>query len=154
ENMPTAVERSLEGLERVATIVRSMKEFSHPDSGAMSSADLNAAILSTLTIARNEYKYVADIKTRLADIPLVVCNVGEFNQAFLNILINAAHAIEEAIRGTDRRGAITVSTRQDGTAVVISVQDTGGGIPEAIQSKIFDPFFSTKEIGRGTGQGL
>jgi len=154
ENMPTAVERSLEGLERVATIVRSMKEFSHPDSGAMSSADLNAAILSTLTIARNEYKYVADMETRLADIPLVVCNVGEFNQAFLNILINAAHAIEEAIRGTDRRGAITVSTRQDGTAVVISVQDTGGGIPEAIQSKIFDPFFSTKEIGRGTGQGL
>jgi PAS domain S-box-containing protein len=154
ENMPTAVERSLEGLERVATIVRSMKEFSHPNSASMSSADLNAAILSTLTVARNEYKYVADVKTQLADIPLVVCNVGEFNQTFLNLLVNAAHAIEDTVKGTDRRGIITITTEQDGDTVAISVQDTGGGIPEAIQGNIFDPFFTTKEVGKGTGQGL
>ena len=154
ENMPTAVERALEGLERVAAIVRSMKEFSHPNQGAMSSSDLNAGIRSTLTVARHEYKYVADIETRLEDLPLVVCNIGEFNQTFLNILVNAAHAIEAAVAGTERRGLITIATRQDGDSVLISVQDTGGGIPESIQDSIFDPFFTTKEVGKGTGQGL
>src|SRR5262249_22753166 len=94
ENMPMAVERALEGLERVAAIVRSMKEFSHHNQEAMSSADLNSAIRSTLTIARAEYKYVADVETQFGDIPPVVCNVGEINQTFLNVLVNAAHAIE------------------------------------------------------------
>ncbi|HEY6926531.1 MAG TPA: ATP-binding protein, partial [Steroidobacteraceae bacterium] len=154
ENMPTAVERSLEGLERVATIVRSMKEFSHQNSTGMSAADLNAAIRSTLTVARNEYKYVADVETQFADIPQVICNVGEFNQIFLTILVNAAQAIEEAVRGTNRRGLITITTRIDGNGVLIAVKDTGVGIPEAIQANIFDPFFTTKEVGKGTGQGL
>jgi PAS domain S-box-containing protein len=154
ENMPPAVERSLEGLDRVATIVRSMKEFSHPNQSAPSSADLNAAIRSTLTVARNEYKYVADVETCLAEIPPVVCYVGEFNQAFLNIIVNAAHAIGDRVVGTERRGLITVTTLQDGDEVEISVRDTGGGIPPAIREKIFDPFFTTKEVGKGTGQGL
>ena len=154
ENMPTAVERSLEGLERVAAIVRSMKEFSHPNQASMSSADLNAAIRSTLTVARNEYKYVADVETHLGDIPFISCYVGEINQAFLNIVVNAAHAIEDVIAGTEKRGLITITTRLDDDAVLISVQDTGGGIPESIQPNIFDPFFTTKEVGKGTGQGL
>ncbi|HZT02953.1 MAG TPA: ATP-binding protein [Steroidobacteraceae bacterium] len=154
ENMPIAVERSLEGLERVAKIVRSMKEFSHPNQDAPSSADLNAAILSTLTIARNEYKYVAEVETRLGDIPAVICYAGELNQAFLNIIVNAAHAVNETVAGTDRKGLITVSTAVDGGEVVISVADTGPGIPQEIQDKIFDPFFTTKEVGRGSGQGL
>ncbi len=154
ENMPSAVERSLEGLDRVATIVRSMKEFSHPNQSAPSSADLNAAIRSTLTVARNEYKYVADVETHLADIPPVVCYVGEFNQAFLNIIVNAAHAIGDIVTGTERRGLITVTTLHDGDEVEISVRDTGGGIPAAVREKIFDPFFTTKEVGKGTGQGL
>jgi PAS domain S-box-containing protein len=154
ENMPTAVERSLEGLERVASIVRSMKEFSHPDTTAMSSADLNAAIRSTLTVARNEYKYVADVETQLGELPPVICHVSEFNQVFLNILVNAAQAIAAVVAGTERRGIITITTRQEGDFVVVSVQDTGVGIPEAIQANIFDPFFTTKEVGQGTGQGL
>ena len=154
ENMPTSVERALEGLERVAAIVRSMKEFSHPNQGAMSSSDLNAAIRSTLMVARHEYKYVADIETRLGDLPPVVCNVGEFNQTFLNILVNAAHAIESVVAGTESRGLITICTRQEDNSVLISIQDTGGGIPESIQDSIFDPFFTTKEVGKGTGQGL
>jgi PAS domain S-box-containing protein len=154
ENMPTAVERSLEGLERVAAIVRSMKEFSHPNQASMSSADLNAAIRSTLTVARNEYKYVADVETQLGDIPFISCYVGEINQAILNILVNAAHAIEDVIAGTEKRGLITITTRLDGDAVLICIQDTGGGIPESIQANIFDPFFTTKEVGKGTGQGL
>jgi two-component system, NtrC family, sensor kinase len=148
------VTRSLEGLERVATIVRSMKEFSHPAQDAPSSADLNSAIQSTLTIALNEYKYVADVETHLEDIPPVVCYVGEFNQVLLNLIVNAAHAIREVVAGTQSKGLITVRTREDGDNVVISVQDTGNGIPEGIQDKIFDPFFTTKEVGKGTGQGL
>ena len=154
ENMPAAVERSLEGLERVATIVQSMKEFSHPNQDAPSWADLNAAIRSTLTIARSEYKYVADVETHLGEIPPVVCYVGEFNQALLNIVVNAAHAIDEVVAGTDQKGLITVTTCQEGDHVVVSVKDTGGGIPEEIHDKIFDPFFTTKEVGKGTGQGL
>jgi PAS domain S-box-containing protein len=154
ENMPTAVERCLEGLGRVANIVRSMKEFSHPNQDAPSGADLNGAIASTLTIARNEYKYVADVETHFGDIPPVVCYVSEINQALLNIIVNAAHAIADVVAGTELKGLITVSTAQDGDEVVIRVKDTGGGIPEAVQGKIFDPFFTTKEVGRGTGQGL
>ena len=154
DNMPPAVERSLEGLERVTTIVRSMKEFSHPNQRSMAPADLNAAIRTTLTVARNEYKYVADVDIRLGDIPPVVCNVGEFNQTFLNLLVNAAHAIEDVVKGTERRGLITITTRQEAGSVVVCVQDTGGGIPEAIQGNIFDPFFTTQEVGKGTGQGL
>lgn len=154
ENMPTAVGRALEGLERIAAIVRSMKEFSHPNQDAASSADINVAILSTLTIARNEYKYVADVRTVLGEIPPVLCYVGEVNQALLNIIVNAAHAIGEAVAGTERKGLITVTTLSEEGSVLISIADTGPGIPQAIQDKIFDPFFTTKVVGKGTGQGL
>jgi two-component system NtrC family sensor kinase len=154
ENMPGAIERSLEGLQRVTTIVRSMKEFAHPDQKEKAYADLNQAILSTLTVARNEYKYVAELSTELGEIPLVYCFLGDLNQAVLNIVINAAHAIEETVRGSDHRGRITIRTAQDGNDVVISIQDTGGGVPAAIRDKVFDPFFTTKEVGKGTGQGL
>jgi PAS domain S-box-containing protein len=154
ENMPAAVERSLEGLERVTAIVQSMKEFSHPDQDAPSWADLNAAIRSTLTIARSEYKYVADVETDFGEISPVVCYIGELNQAFLNIVVNAAHAIGDVVAGTDRKGLITVTTRQEGDQVIVWVRDTGGGIPAEIRGKVFDPFFTTKEVGKGTGQGL
>ena len=154
EHVPRALDRALEGLERVAVIVRWMKEFAHPDQNQMHQADLNRAITSTLTIARNEYKYVADVDLDLGDIPTVCCLVGALNQAVLNIVVNAAHAIGDAVAGTSNRGRIGVRTRRDGDDVVISISDTGGGIPADIQGRIFDPFFTTKEVGRGTGQGL
>ncbi|HKE16806.1 MAG TPA: ATP-binding protein, partial [Kofleriaceae bacterium] len=154
ENVPGAIERSLDGLGRVATIVRSMKQFAHPDRSEMTEVDLNEAILTTLTIARNEYKYVADIETELGDLPLVTCHAGEINQAVLNIVVNGAHAIADAVAGTEQRGTIAIGTRRDGDAVVISIRDTCGGIPQDIRERIFDPFFTTKGVGRGTGQGL
>ena len=154
EHVPKALTRSLDGLDRVATIVRSMKEFAHPDQKEMTLVDLNRAVTSTLVIARNEYKYVADVETSLGDIPLVRCHGGDVNQAMLNIIVNAAHAIADVVAGSDRRGTITVSTRQEGDMAVVAIADTGGGIPQAIQDRIFDPFFTTKEVGRGTGQGL
>jgi signal transduction histidine kinase len=154
ENLPPAVARALEGLDRVATIVRSMKEFAHPDQKQMTSVDLNRAVQNTIAISRNEYKLVADIETHLDDLPLVLCHAGEVNQVILNIIVNSAHAIEDVVKGTERRGRITVGTHRDDGDAVISINDTGGGIPEKIREQIFDPFFTTKEVGRGSGQGL
>ncbi len=154
EQMPRAVARSLEGLERVATIVRSLKEFAHPERKERAWANLNRAITSTLEIARNEYKYVADLRTDLGDLPEVNCHLGELNQAVLNIVINAAHAIAAVVEGTDGRGVISVTTRCEDEQAVITISDTGTGIPPEIIDKIFDPFFTTKEVGKGTGQGL
>ena len=153
QEIPNAITHTLEGVDRVATIVRAMKEFAHPESKEMVAADLNKALLSTMTVARNELKYVADIATEFGDIPMVVCNVGDLNQVFLNLLVNAAHAIGEVVKSGEK-GRIHVRTASDCNQVVISISDTGAGIPEAIRSKIFDPFFTTKEVGRGTGQGL
>jgi signal transduction histidine kinase len=154
ENAPIAIDSSIEGLGRIATIVRSMKEFAHPDQAVKQSADLNQAIRSTLVVARNEYKYVAEIDTQLADLPLVQCYLGEFNQVILNLLVNASHAISDVVKDSGSLGKLTVRSRLDGDEVEISIADTGMGIPEAVRAKIFDPFFTTKEVGKGTGQGL
>jgi signal transduction histidine kinase/HAMP domain-containing protein len=154
ENAPIAIESSIEGLGRIATIVRSMKEFAHPDQAVKESADLNQAIRSTLVVARNEYKYVAEIDTQLTDLPLVQCYLGEFNQVILNLLVNASHAISDVVKDSGSLGKLTVRSRLDGDEVEISIADTGMGIPEAVRAKIFDPFFTTKEVGKGTGQGL
>lgn len=154
ENTPGAIDRALEGMGRVATLVRSMKEFAHPDQKEKAPADLNRALATTLTIARSEYKYVADIKTDFGELPTVRCHVSELNQVFLNIIVNASHAIEDVVKATGQRGTISVQTRSEGDHVVIRIADTGGGIPENIRAKVFEPFFTTKEVGKGTGQGL
>jgi signal transduction histidine kinase len=154
ENMPKAVERSSEGLDRVADIVRAMKAFAHPDATEKAPADINQAILTTITVARNEYKYVANLETDLGELPAVLCHVGTLNQVFLNLIVNAAHAIGDVVRDTDDKGLIKVSTRLDDNQIVVGVSDTGAGIPEEIRTRVFDPFFTTKEVGRGTGQGL
>ena len=151
---PRAIDQSLEGERRVAEIVRAMKEFSHPDAAHKTAVDLNKAIGSTLTVARNEWKYVAEVATELdANLPPVLCYPGEINQAILNLLVNAAHAIKEKVRDGEK-GRITMCTRARGEFAEISVADTGTGIPEAIRTRIFEPFFTTKEVGKGTGQGL
>ena len=154
EQVPQAIERSLDGLSRVRTIVRSMKEFAHPDQSEMRAVDLNHAIASTLTIANSECRHVADVKTEFGELPLVTCYVGDINQVVLNIVVNAAHAIEDAVKGTGRRGEITVRTHRVADQVVIAIGDTGGGIPEDARERLFDPFYTTKEVGKGTGQGL
>ena len=152
--VPKAFARCLDGLARVNTIVRSMKEFAHPAQHEMAPIDLNHAIQTTLTIARHEYKFVAELATDLGEVPPVSCHVNEINQVVLNLLVNAAHAIGDVVKGSDQKGLITVGTRQDGEHVLISIRDTGAGIPDAVAHRIFEPFFTTKEIGRGTGQGL
>jgi len=154
--LPPALDRVVDGLARIAEIVRSMKEFSHVDQREMARIDLNRAINSTLVIARSEYKYIADLKTDFQELPLVTCHGGQVNQVVLNLVVNAAHAIADKNKagGMAGMGLITVTTRIEDGFAVISISDTGGGIPEAIRKRIFEPFFTTKEVGRGTGQGL
>ena len=154
DEVPRAVEQSLDGSRRVAKIVRAMKEFSHPDSAEKTATDLNRAVESTITVARNEWKYVSEMVTEFDDqLPPVVCYPGDINQVVFNLLVNAAHAIKEKVKDGEK-GQITVRTRMAGEDVEISVSDTGNGIPEAIRNRVFEPFFTTKEVGKGTGQGL
>jgi signal transduction histidine kinase len=156
ENVPEALDRARDGLGRVATIVQSMKEFSHPGGKQKEPADLNRAIRSTIVVARNEWKHVAEVETELdPELPPVPCLLGDLNQVVLNLIVNAAHAISVLVdRGDRDRGTIRISTARDGDCVAIRVSDTGCGIPPDIRDKIFDPFFTTKEVGKGTGQGL
>jgi len=154
KNAPDALDRALDGLNRVGSIVRSMTEFAHPDTRTIADIDLNRAIKTTLNMARNEYKSVAELETDFGDIPVVHCHPGDINQVVLNLVLNAAHAINDLVEGTSKKGRITVRTRAIGDFVEISIGDTGDGIPEAVRGRIFEPFVTTKEVGRGTGQGL
>jgi two-component system NtrC family sensor kinase len=154
QEVPASFERAREGLGRISAIVGAMREFAHPGHSEKEAADLNQAIKATLTIARNEYKYVADIETDLGELPLVECHVGDLNQVFLNLVVNAAHAIGDVVRGSTTKGRIRVSTRHEGSAVCIRIADTGTGIPEHIRTRVFEPFFTTKPVGKGSGQGL
>lgn len=153
ENIPEATRQSLEGVAQVARIVLAMKEFSHPGERAKTEEDVNRAIENTLAVSRNEWKYLVKIETDLAaDLPRIHCLAGELNQVFLNLIVNATHAIEEADRGRD--GKIVIRTRRQGDHVEIIVEDNGVGMSETVRSQIFDPFFTTKRVGKGTGQGL
>ncbi len=151
-----ALDQTLDGVARVANLVRAMKDFSHPGNDAKTPTDLNRAIESTVTVCRNQWKYVATLKTEFdKNLPMVPCLAGEFNQVILNMIINAADAIADCKdKKRDGLGEIFIRTKQDGDWVEIRVKDTGIGIPESIRGKIFDPFFTTKEVGKGTGQGL
>jgi len=151
---PKAISQALEGAHRISRIVRAMKEFSHPDSSEKALADLNQAIETTITVARNEWKYVAELETHFdPSLPPVSCHIGEVNQVVLNLIVNAAHAIREKVKEGEK-GRITISTHTRPEGVEIAITDTGAGIPEAVRSRVFEPFFTTKEVGKGTGQGL
>jgi signal transduction histidine kinase len=154
EEIPKAIQQTLEGVERVRTLVGAMKEFSHPGSKEKSPLNLNKAIERTVIVARNEWKYVADLETDYdPTLPLVSCLPSEFNQAILNLIVNAAHAIADVVRAAGSgKGKIRVQTLNCADWVEIRITDTG--IPEKVRPRIFDPFFTTKEVGKGTGQGL
>jgi signal transduction histidine kinase len=153
EEVPHAIERIIEGTERVATIVRAMKEFAHPDATEKLPADLNRAIETALLIARSEYKYVATVQLHCGKIPEVICNVGELSQVFLNLIVNSAHALADAGRDAES-GMIIVRTALRDEWAELQFEDNGCGIAQDIIDKIYEPFFTTKEVGRGSGQGL
>ncbi len=154
KNAPDALDRALEGIDRVGSIVKSMTEFAHPDARNETDVDVNRAVTTTLNMARNEYKTVAELETDFGVLPPVHCHAGDVNQVVLNLVLNAAHAIHDVVDGTSRKGRITVRTRAIGGYVEISISDTGNGIPESVRGRIFEPFVTTKEVGRGAGQGL
>ncbi|NYZ61951.1 sensor histidine kinase [Luteimonas deserti] len=157
QQVPEALEQSIEGLDRISRIVGAMKEFSHPSAGRKEPVDLRALINTTVTVARNEWKYVADLETAFDEgVPAVSCLRDEIGQVVLNLVVNAAHAVADTLEpGGKEKGRITVTLRSTVPGHVdIRVEDDGPGIPEHIRGRVFDPFFTTKEVGKGTGQGL
>ena len=154
EEVPEAIAQTMEGVERVATIVRAMKAFGHPGGRDRVLADVDEMLSDTLVVARNEIKYVADVETDLGAVGPIMCFPGDLNQVWLNLLVNAAHAIGDRVADAGGRGRITVRTRTDGDVVVVEIGDTGTGIPDEIRDHVFEPFFTTKDVGEGTGQGL
>jgi len=147
EDIGALIAESREGTERIKSIVNDLKRFAHPGEDKVQDTDINAGLVSTLNIVNNELKYKADIITNFGDLPIIRANPQQLNQVFVNILVNAAQAIED-------RGEIRIRTSLLEDRVEIRISDTGCGIPENELEKIFDPFFTTKEVGKGTGMGM
>ncbi|WDT75346.1 MAG: ATP-binding protein [Candidatus Manganitrophus sp.] len=147
EDLSRLVAESLDGMERIRQIIKDLKEFSHVDQGERMRMNLNQGIESTLNIVWNELKYKAEVIKELGEIPEILCYPQQINQVFMNLLVNAAHAIRE-------RGKIWIRSRVEGDWIVVEIEDTGCGISEEHVKKIFDPFFTTKPVGKGTGLGL
>jgi signal transduction histidine kinase len=149
-----ACDRALEGVDRVATIVLAMKNFSHSGDEKIKAVDLNKALQNTIEVSRNEWKYAAELQTSLdPDLPPIHCLPGAINQVLLNVIVNAGHAIaEKNLEG--EKGTISVTTKLEPPFATIEISDSGCGISKENMHKIFDPFFTTKEVGKGTGQGL
>ena len=158
EEIPKAIQQTLEGVGRVSMLVSAMREFSHPGAKEKVALDLSKTIEATITVTRNEWKYVADLETDFdSSLPMVPCLSGEFSQVILNLIVNAGHAIADALDPGNQgkgKGKITVRTRKCQDWAEIWIEDTGTGISENVRGRIFDPFFTTKEVGKGTGQGL
>jgi signal transduction histidine kinase len=155
--LPLAFTQTKEGVDRVCTIVKAMKDFSHPNSKNKVATNINHCVESAITISKHTWKYHAKMEVDLdLSINDVMCHPGPFNEVILNIIVNAADAIKEKFENDDSidKGVIKIQTRGKENFVEIRISDTGNGIPKSIQEKIFDPFFTTKAIGKGTGQGL
>jgi signal transduction histidine kinase len=158
EETPKALEQALEGLQKISIIVSAMKEFSHPGGDDKELVDINGLINNTLTVSRNEWKYVAKMETELdPGLPMIPGFKSKLSQVFLNLIVNAAHAIagvggDES--GQDGEGVIRITTSLVGDNAEVRISDNGPGVPEELKNRIFDPFFTTKEVGKGTGQGL
>jgi signal transduction histidine kinase len=147
EDLGDMVDESLDGAERVKKIVQDLKSFSRLDESELKPADINEGLESTLHIVWNDLKYKATVRKEYGDIPLTVCNLGQLNQVFVNLLINAAQAIET-------KGEILVKTTSNNDHITITIADTGIGIAADKVGRVFEPFYTTKEVGRGTGLGL
>ncbi|WP_246448482.1 ATP-binding protein [Roseateles oligotrophus] len=147
EDLPLLLSESDDGLVRVKKIVQDLKDFSRVDQADWQDADINAGLDSTLNVVMNEVKYKAEVRKDYAALPLVRCLAAQLNQVFMNLIVNAAHAIPE-------RGLITLSTRHADDWVCVSVRDTGSGMSPEVARRIFEPFFTTKPVGKGTGLGL
>lgn len=156
QEVPKAISQSFEGIRRISKIVSAMRRFSHTGGGERERVDINEVLEATLTVVQNQIKHIADVQTDYQpNLPRVECYPDEINQAFLNLIVNATHAIREASAKQAReRGKLTIRTRQIDNDVQIEIQDNGTGIPVPVRARVFEPFFTTKQVGEGTGQGL
>jgi len=153
KNLGVLFDDSREGLERVTEIIQNLRDFSRVDQpGVFARYSINDGLKATLTVARNAIKYAADVTTEFGDVPDLFCNPGQINQVFLNLLVNAAQAIESQQR--QEKGRITIRTYQAEQDIVCEIEDDGPGISPENCRKIFEPFFTTKPAGKGTGMGL
>ena len=156
--LPRAIQQTIEGVEQVSGIVRAMKEFAHPAVEGKANIDINRAIESTIVVAGNKWKYIAEMETRYGtNLPLISGWPAELNQVILNLIVNAADAIGKVADDgseSESKGTITIETHRDKNRVEIRISDTGCGIPQDTQDKVFNPFFTTKDVGEGSGQGL
>jgi len=155
EECSLAFDQTLQGVERVTALVLGLKGFAHSSENTEKApADINEIIRNTLIVSHNAYKYVAECQTSYGEIPQIPVHHGDIGQVILNLIVNAAHAIEEMRENSLEMGIITISTSVEDGWIIISVADNGGGVPDHLRERIFDPFFTTKEVGRGSGQGL
>jgi two-component system, NtrC family, sensor kinase len=155
EALPAAIQRSLDGVERVTKIVGAMSSLAPPNGEQLSPTDLKSLIESTVAVATNEWKDVAEVELQLSPgLPLVPCRSSELSQVVLNLIVNASQAIAVVVGSSGAKGKISISAEADATHAMIRVADTGSGIPEHARGQVFDPFFTTKGVGKGTGQGL
>lgn len=155
EEIPKAIEQTIDGVDRVSVLVLGLKGFAHSiDQSVKTETDRNEIIHNTLVVCKNAYKYVANLELQSDKLPLIRVHHGDIGQVVLNLVVNAAQAIEDNRKDDTEIGLITVSTAIENDQVVIAISDTGGGIPQVVANRIFDPFFTTKEVGKGSGQGL
>ena len=154
DNLAASTVLALDGLKRIADIVAATKEFAYPHQKEKVPTDVNTAIESTLIIANSQIRYVADIACDLGPVPHIPCHRGELNQVILNLVVNAAQAIGDVVKSTGRRGEIKIKTWAETDRVRISISDTGTGMTPEVMEKMYEPFFTTKPVGTGTGQGL
>lgn len=147
DDLKDLLSESKEGIERVKTIISAMKDFSHIEEEEFKPADIQRGLETTLNVVNNELKYKADVVREFGELPPVECIISQINQVVMNLLVNAAHAIDDF-------GKIHIRTRAEGSSAVIEIEDTGKGIAPENMNRIFEPFFTTKPIGKGTGLGL
>jgi len=155
DEIPAAIDETIEGLDRISSIVLSIKKFSHPEFDEPQSININSEIRNTINVSRNEWKYYAKLMTKFDEnLPNLVCVASDFNQIILNLIVNAAHAMQGKFKLADCKGVISILTSHEKNYIQITIADNGSGIPDKIKDKIFNPFFTTKEVGKGTGMGL
>ncbi|MFT5432267.1 MAG: two-component system NtrC family sensor kinase [Myxococcota bacterium] len=151
--VPPALERASSGLMRITELVRALKELGHPDSDGPVEADVCSIVRNAAAVCKGEYRYVASVELDLPESAVISCYIGGLGQVLLNLIVNAAHAVGDAHHEPDT-GRIRLVVREEEAQLVIEVEDNGCGIPPDVQERMLNPLFTTKEVGRGTGQGL
>ncbi len=156
EEIPLAIDQSIDGVKRIASIVGAMRDFAHTGPKDKVSADIHKIIETSITLSKNAWKYIAEIETNFEEnLPSIICQPNDLNQVIVNMIVNSSHAMEDKFKDVENmKGKIEIQTTLSDNNIVILIKDNGAGMPEKVIKRIFDPFYTTKDVGKGTGQGL